>query len=96
MITTEEIQKLADLARIELTDAEKADLAGDIGSILQYVDQIKAASGTSGDSRPKDPVRNVMRADANPHESGAHTQALVAEFPKKDSGSNTLKVKKIL
>jgi len=94
MITTEEIQKLADLARIELTEKEKSDLASDIGNILQYVDQIKAAGEGAADARAKDPVRNVMRPDANAHESGAHTDALVAEFPKKDG--NSLKVKKIL
>ena len=87
MITPEEIQKLADLARIELTDKEKQDLAGDIGSILKYVDQIKEAGGKAGTARVKDPVRNIMRADAG---------ALVKEFPKKDGGSNALKVKKIL
>ncbi len=93
MITKEEIEKLADLARIELTEKEKADLAGDIGSILKYVDQIKEAGGKPTE-RIKEPVRNVLRADAGAHESGAHTDALVAEFPKK--GGNSLKVKKIL
>ena len=94
MITPEEIQKLADLARIELTDKEKTDLAGDIGSILKYVDQIKEAGGKADGARVKDPIRNAMRPDVNPHESGAHTEALVAEFPKKDG--NSLMVKKIL
>jgi aspartyl/glutamyl-tRNA(Asn/Gln) amidotransferase C subunit len=99
MITPEEIQKLAELARIEVTEKEKADLAGDIGSILQYVDQIKAAGGNGGGAgadgnRTKDPIRNAMRPDAGAHESGAHTDALVAEFPKKKG--NSLEVKKIL
>lgn len=40
MITREEIENLASLARIELGDEEKKNLQKDVGAILEYVSQI--------------------------------------------------------
>ena len=93
MISIKDIEKLADLARIELKPEEKETLAKEIGGILGYIDQIKSA-GSKETKREKEPVRNVFRDDDDPHESGADTLALVAEFPRKEG--NYLKVKKIL
>ncbi len=93
MISKEDIEKLAKLGRIELKDDEKETLAKEIGGILSYIDQITKTAGKES-VREKESVRNVMRADNNPEESGIHTDVLVAEFPKKDGKS--LKVKKIL
>ncbi|MDD5068141.1 MAG: Asp-tRNA(Asn)/Glu-tRNA(Gln) amidotransferase subunit GatC [Candidatus Pacebacteria bacterium] len=93
MISTQDIEKLANLARIELKDDEKAVLAKEIDGILGYIDEIKTA-GSKDIVRAKEPVRNVFRDDKDAHESGAHTDALVAEFPRKEG--NYLKVKKIL
>ncbi len=93
VIKTEDIKKLAKLARIELSSAEEEKLATEIGGILGYIGQIQSAAGKDV-ARVKEPVRNVMRADENPHETGLHTDVLVAEFPRKEG--NYLKVKKIL
>ncbi|MDD5050420.1 MAG: Asp-tRNA(Asn)/Glu-tRNA(Gln) amidotransferase subunit GatC [Candidatus Pacebacteria bacterium] len=93
MISTQDIEKLAELARIELKEEEKVKLAKEIDGILGYIDQIKTA-GSKDIARAKEPVRNIFREDKNPHESGTHTDALVAEFPRKEG--NYLKVKKIL
>ena len=43
----EEIKKLAELSRIEMTDDEMLAMAGDFGPILAYVGQVKEASGLS-------------------------------------------------
>ena len=40
MITKEEIEKLANLARIKLNPEEKESLINDVGAILSYVDEI--------------------------------------------------------
>ena len=40
MITTEDIEKLAKLSRLKLTDAEKSKYAKDMENILAYVKQI--------------------------------------------------------
>ena len=91
-ITSEEIQNLAQLARIDISDAEATSLSDDFGAILQYVSEISALSA---DVTLEVPVhRNVMRADDNPHESGIHSEALIEAFSAAEGGY--LKVKKIL
>ena len=89
-----DIEKLAKLARIELTDKEKQAYLKEIGAILNYVDQIKEVVGKTGEERKAGNLRNVMREDDIPNVSSANTEALVAEFPRKKD--NYLKVKKIL
>lgn len=108
MISKEEIKKMADLARIDLSDAEIEGLRGEMDAILNYVGQIKEVAGEEGLSREAllaqrsfsevgakwEGEVNVMREDANPTESETYSKELIAEFP--DSENNYLKVKKIL
>jgi aspartyl-tRNA(Asn)/glutamyl-tRNA(Gln) amidotransferase subunit C len=94
MIEIKDIEKLAKLSRIELTDTEKQTYLKDIGSILGYVDQVKNAVSQLGEERKVGDLRNVMRKDEGQTESGINTKDIVAEFPKKES--DYLKVKKIL
>jgi len=89
-----DIEKLAELARIELTEEEKAKYLKDIGAILVYVDQIKGVVAGTSEEKKADDLRNVMRADEIKNESGENTANIVGEFPLKDG--NYLKVKKIL
>ena len=89
-----DIEKLAKLARIELTDEEKQTYLKDISSILNYVDQIKGVIATTGEERKAGELRNILRTDEVKNESGINTESIVAEFPRKDK--NYLKVKKIL
>jgi aspartyl/glutamyl-tRNA(Asn/Gln) amidotransferase C subunit len=44
MISREEIQNLAELSRLKLTDEEIATLRKDFDSILEYVGQISAVT----------------------------------------------------
>ena len=88
-----DIEKLAKLARIELTDAEKESFAKDLDSILKYVDQIKEVA-TEDKPAEVGPVYNVMRDDINPYESGVYAEKLRAQFP--DREGDFLKVKQIL
>jgi aspartyl-tRNA(Asn)/glutamyl-tRNA(Gln) amidotransferase subunit C len=93
----EEIKKIADLARLEITDEESEKFASEIDSILQYIDQIKSAdiSDDAAESRIENAgVRNVMREDENPHDVSENTEALIKEAP--DSQDDLIKVKKIL
>lgn len=89
-----DIEKLAKLARIELTEEEKVKYLKDIGAILNYVDQIKGAVAQVGEEKKAGELRNVMRADDGVNESGINTKDIVAEFPRKEG--DYLKVKKIL
>ena len=92
---TEDIAHLAALARIEVSEAEQEKLKADIEAIVAYVSDITAVSGA--DSAPgtrNDAEVNVFRDDGEPHESGMHTEALLAEAPQREG--KYVKVKKIL
>lgn len=93
MISIEEIRKLANLARIKLDAAEEEKLSQDMGSILDYVKQIQEV-GASAEQGEKQPNRNVLREDIVSHESGIHTETILAEAPARDG--DYLKVKKVL
>jgi len=92
MITVKDIEKLAELARLKISDEEKKHLASEIESILTYVSQIKdaASRGTQEVSHH----RNVMRLDSVYHESALFTEAILKEAP--DREGDYIKVKKIL
>ena len=102
MISPDEVKKLAALARIKLAPGEEAGLSKDMESILGFVEQIREVAGIP--SVEKEIVRNVLRDDADSHESGAHTEALLAESPKRGGlpgealarSGQYVKVKKIL
>lgn len=93
-MTPEEIDKLATLARMELTDQEKASLVGDMQNILGFIDSIKEANVSLDAEARLGAVSNVFRADENPHEGGVYTDALLAAAPEAKDGF--VKVKKIL
>lgn len=94
MLEIKDIEKLAQLARIELTEGEKQAYLKEISAILNYVDQIKEVVGKVGEERKVGDLRNVMRADEVKNAPGSNTEAIVGEFPAKEG--NLLKVKKIL
>ncbi len=60
MLTKEEVEKLAELSRISLSDEEKDSIRKDIDGILSYIDQIKEASGDM-EQNQKPEQRNVAR-----------------------------------
>ena len=93
MLTPEEVQKLATLSRIELSDDEKRTFSGEIDAILQYVSQIQNLSALPGE-RTLPSVRNVVRADEDAHESGLFTEAILGGAPEREG--DHIKVKRIL
>lgn len=90
----EEIKKLSELARIEISPEERQKLSKDITKILAYVDQIKEVSVGEEAFTVAGDNRNVLREDKDPHESGAYSKEIIEEMP--DSEDGYLKVKKIL
>jgi len=93
MISDKDMEKLLSLARIEVSPEEKAKLIKDVESILSYVSEIENAA--EGEAAPNRSVlRNVMREDGEPHESGLFTGALLKAAPKRDG--DYIAVKKIL
>ena len=92
MITVADIEKLSQLARIEVSDEEKASLAKEIEAILSYLAEIQKASADA--PVKEDYLRNVFRGDVESHESGEFTEKLLAASPDRDG--QYFKVKKIL
>lgn len=91
----EGIKKLAELSRLELTEEEIAEYAGEFSDILEYVDSLKSAVDSNDELILENSSnRNVIREDENPHESGTNTEKLVESAP--DHQDNYIKVKKVL
>lgn len=93
MISKEEVEQLAALARLEVTPAEVTSLQKDISNILGYVGQVAAVS--VGKTEPEVPlVHNVFRNDV-PRVAGdtmAGKEAeLVAAFPKHEGAFNVVR-----
>lgn len=100
MVSKEDIQKLAELSRITLTDSEMESLQKDISNILDYVGQVSAvsdggdavASGLSKASPPE--LRNVMREDI-PYEESSQLKAaredILNAFPRREKDFNVVR-----
>lgn len=106
-IEKKDVEKLAALARITIPENEIEKVRADMEVILAYVSQINEANdlvaagsvhGTSFDLPPKQQhnfgVKNVMREDGQPHETGIYTEKILASAPNTEKGY--IKVKKIL
>lgn len=95
-VTIAEIEKLAGLSRLEISEEEKQTFADQIGSILKYVNQLKEV--VSNTARPLEPAnfphRNVMREDVDNRDLVLDTKKLVELAPESQDGF--VKVKKIL
>lgn len=62
-ITIEEVDRIAKLARLEFTDAEKQKLQKEMSDILNYVDQLKQVESKSIDLEVDPDGVNLMRED---------------------------------
>lgn len=94
MITTKEIEHLANLARIKLDENEKAGLTKEIDSILTYVDQIKKATVDVDLSPIVGDVYNITRPDMPEDSSSETRENLLNEAP--DREGDFVAVKKII
>jgi aspartyl/glutamyl-tRNA(Asn/Gln) amidotransferase C subunit len=92
-IKRQDIEYLAELSHLEITDAEADSLKEDIGSIVAYISELSEAK--VDETAPEaGEVRNVMREDRSPHESGLFTEALLSAAPNRKG--QHVAVKKIL
>lgn len=92
MATTEEVKKLAALARIRVDDSELKKFTSEFDAILAYVGQLEKLE-LSPEKEAKPPLRNVMRADGEPHASGAYTKKIVEQFPASSSFAEAMESK---
>ena len=77
-----DVAALAKLARLEVPDAELAKLEKEIPDILNFVEIIQGVPVSKEEAVPA--IRNVMRADENPHESSMYTEKLLADAPARE------------
>jgi len=93
MATTEEVKKLAALARIRVDDSELEKFASEFDAILAYIGQLEKLELPKG-REGKPVLRNVMRADGEPHAPGMYTEKLTEQFPTREG--DALSVKQII
>lgn len=93
MATTEDVKKLAGLARIRVEDSELEKFTSEFDAILAYVGQLEKLE-LPDERGDKPALRNVMREDGEPHAGGAYTEKLVAQFPAREG--DALSVKQII
>ena len=86
-----DIKKLADLAKIDLTDKEEKSLLKDLDGILGYVKQIESVEVPESELDYKN--KNIWREDEK-KESVFSRDLIINQFP--DVQDGFVKVKKIL
>ncbi len=87
-----DIRALANLAKLEVSDAEVATLESELPAILSFVETIQEASSEVTDESPEH--RNIMRDDGESHESGKYTEDVLAAAPA--TRDNQLVVKQVI
>ncbi|MDP2651887.1 MAG: Asp-tRNA(Asn)/Glu-tRNA(Gln) amidotransferase subunit GatC [bacterium] len=94
MATTEEVKKLAALARIRVADSELEKFTSEFDAILAYIGQLEKLDVPTDSGGAKPFLRNVMREDGEPHKAEAYTEKLAEQFPAREG--NALSVKQVL
>jgi|SRR3989344_4878515 len=94
MITPSELENLAKLARIKLTEDDKKSLAKEFDSILGYVDQLKKVDVQMDAEGRVGTVKNVMRSDIVEDSTPDERKRLLDEAPHREG--DFIAVKKII
>ena len=90
----DDIKKLAEMARLDMSEQEMSEMAHDFDGILEYVGHVQEAVKMSKVDDVKFSFTNIMREDVVTNDSGFYTDKIIAQFPDEDNGY--LKVKQIL
>jgi len=94
MIKMEELEHLANLARISLTEDDKKSLIKEFDSILSYVDQLKKVEVSMDAESRVGAVKNIMRPDSVSPINDTQRENLLNESP--DRVDDFIAVKKII
>ena len=65
-VTTEEAARIAALAHLELTPAEREHMAGELSAILDYIDQLTKVDVSGADSGADLPATPLREDDPRP------------------------------
>jgi len=94
MFSKEDVEKIAILARVGVSEEEIKRLSTDVQKILEYVGQIQEVNTDSRYEKYVGIPHNVLRTDTDPHVTGEYTEELLDRVPTREG--NWVKVKKIL
>lgn len=94
MIAAHEVEHLAKLARICVSEKELPALVEEFDGILDYVGQLNELTLSVEKPISMPILHNVFREDGEPTPAGANTDTIVSAFPQ--ARGNALSVKKIL
>ena len=91
----EEIEHLASLARIKLTEGEVERLPNELTAIVSYVSAVSDIVSDTDNSEPQVGARyNVFRKDVVTNQPDQYTEDILAEMP--ETEGRFMSVKKIL
>lgn len=90
---TEEVQKLAKMMRLEISDAEAERIGSDMDAVIHYIDQLQQVPLENTDVS-RGVLTNIVRADVAMNETGIYTEQILAESP--ETQDTFVKVKKVL
>lgn len=93
MISKEEVQHIAKLARLELTETEISKMQTDLSAILDYFDVLKKVKSVKGKVKSGE-VKNSLRKDEAMTGPASLANNLIAGAP--DKKDDYIKVKSIL
>ncbi|ETB63974.1 TPA: aspartyl/glutamyl-tRNA amidotransferase subunit C [Candidatus Nomurabacteria bacterium] len=97
VIGLEDIKKLAEMSRIDMSEDEMEGIAKDFGPILDYVDQIRKAKEMLGSINIKlerKDLTNILRDDVYDEGRPDFSSQIISNMPEKEG--RYLKVDKIL
>ena len=93
MISKEDIENLATLARLKLKEGEAEALQKDISNILGYVGQVGSFAATAANNKEA-AVRNVLREDVPRAETdvmAGKEEAILSQLPKREGNYNVVR-----
>lgn len=93
-MNSEDIKGLAELARLELSEADIAGYQKDFQGILDYISTINSVELDSYDDHVRSDTVNIMREDDDAYNSGEFTKVLLDAAPQTEG--DFVKVAKIL
>lgn len=91
MVSTEDVKKLAALARIEVSEEELPKFTKEFEAILAYVGQLDSLSLPKDLKDATPALRNVFRPDENATAPGTWTEKLASAFPEREGDSLVVK-----
>ena len=92
----EEVKKLANMMRMEISDEEALSIGSDMDAVIHYIDQLKEVPISARKDLAEDRgiLFNIAREDEVVNDTGNYTEKILTEVP--DREGDFVKVKKVL